>query len=134
MSSGQGTGATIQPQDPLARFIYSSSHIRRETKSVKHNAFMPAADNKTSVFRTKELSEAETWAIGEEVAERRKQTLHARGDIVAADVSKVNLRVVPSEPPPHHANIEDWPDEKSAQKLKAIDLADAAKLVIKPGH
>jgi len=56
----------------------------------------------------------------------------ARGDIVAADVSKVNLHVVPSEPPRHHANIEDWPAEKSAQKLKAIDLADAAKLVMKP--
>ena len=30
------------------------------------------------------------------------------------------------------AGIEGWPAEKSAQKLIAIDLADAAKLVVKP--
>jgi hypothetical protein len=78
------------------------------------------------------LTEGETWPIGEEIAEKRKQTLHARGDIVAADVSKVKLRVVLSEPPPRHANIEDWPAEKSAHKLIAIDLADTAKLVINP--
>ena len=134
MSAGQSTGVTIQPEDALARFIYSSSHFSHENKRVKHNAFMPAADNKTSVYHTEELSEAETWAIGEEVAQKRKQTLHARGDIIAAEVSKVSLRLVPTETPPHHANIEDWPAEKSAQKLKAIDLADAAKLVIRPGH
>jgi len=131
MSAEKGTDTGILPGDPLARFIYSSSHFSRENKRVKHNAFMPAADNKTSVYRTKELNEAGTWNIGGEVAQARKQTLHARGDIVATDVSKAGLRVVPSEPPPRHANIEDWPTEKSAQKLKAIDLADAAKLVIK---
>lgn len=132
MSAGQATAAGIQPGDPLARFIFSTSHFSRENERVKHNAFLPAGDGKTSVFQIKEIGEAETWVIGEEVAEKRKQPLHARGDIVAADVSKVGLRVVPSEPPPRHANIEDWPAEKSAQKLKAIDLADAAKLVLKP--
>lgn len=132
MSAEAGNATGLAPKDPLARFIYSSSHFSRENNRVKHNAFMPAADGKTSVYCTKELSEAETWTIGEEVADRRKQTLHARGDIVAADVSKVKLRVVPSEPPPRHANIEDWPAEKSAQKLKAMDLAEAAGLVMKP--
>jgi hypothetical protein len=132
MSAQQGTEASIKPTDPLARFIYSSSHFSRERNRVKHNAFMPDGDRKTSVFRTKDLNEAETWAIGDGVAQQRAQTLHARGDILVADVSKVNLRVVPSEPPPRHANIQDWPEEKSAQKLKAIDLADAAILVPKP--
>jgi hypothetical protein len=132
MRAEAGNAAEIASRNPLARFIYSSSHFSRENNRVKHNAFMPAADGKTSVYRTKKLSETETWTIGEEVADQRKQTLHARGDIVAADVSKVKLRVVPSEPPPHHANIEDWPAEKSAQKLNAIDLAEAARLVIKP--
>ncbi len=134
MSSEQGTDAGILPKDPLARFIYSSSHFSREKNRVKHNAFMPAGNGKTSVFRTMGLNEAETWVIGEVVAQRRGQTLHARGDIVAADVAKAKLSVVPSEPPPRHANIENWPAEKSAQKLKAIDLADAAKLVTKPAQ
>jgi hypothetical protein len=70
--------------------------------------------------------------IGEEVGEKRSQTLHARGDIVAADVSRARVTVAPSEPPPRHANIEGWPAEKNAQKLIAMDLANAAKLVVKP--
>ena len=132
MSTEQGTDAGIQPEDPLARFIYSKSHFSRDNNRVKHNAFMPGPDSKTSVFRTKDLNEAATWAIGEGVAQKREQTLHARGDILAADVSKANLTLVPSEPPPRHANIENWPAEKDAQMLKAIELADTAKLVTKP--
>jgi hypothetical protein len=103
MSAEAGDAPGLAPKDPLARFIYTSSHFSRRNNRVKHNAFMPAADGKTSVYRTKELREAETWTIGEKVAGQRMQTLHARGDIAAEDVSKVKLRVVPSEPPPHHA-------------------------------
>lgn len=132
MSAEGINGSGIAPEDPLARFIYSSSHFSRENQRVKHNAFTPGADGKTSVFQTKGLDEPATWMIGEEVAAKRSQTLHARGDIVAADVSKARVTVAPSEPPPRHANIEGWPAEKSAQKLIAIDLADAAKLVVKP--
>src|SRR6266581_440446 len=124
MSSEQGTDAGIRPKDPLARFIYSSSHFSRENNRVKHNAFMPAGNGKTSVFRTKGLNDAETWVIGEGVAQQRGQTLHARGDIVAADVAKAKLSVVSSEPPPRYANNDTSPTEKSSQKLKAIDLAD----------
>ena len=131
MSDEQTSDLGIQPDHPLARFIYSSSHFSREKQRVKHNAFMPGADGKTSVFRTRGLDEGATWTIGEEVARQRAQTLHARGDILAADVFRAKLKVIPSEPPLYHANIEDWPVEKSAQKLIAIDLADAAKLVTK---
>lgn len=127
-------GGGILASEPLARFIFSSSHFSRENNRVKHNAFMPAGDSKTSVYRTESLDENQTWAIGEDIAKARKQTLHGRGDIVATDVSKAGLRLVSAEPPPHHANIEDWPAEKSAQKLKAIDLAEAATLVVNPNN
>ena len=132
MNPEQGTGTGIHPKDPLARFIYSTSHFSPAKDRVKHNAFMPGPDGKTSVFRTQDLNEAATWAIGEEIAQQTERTLHARGDIVAEDVSKNSLTVVPSEPPPRHANIENWPAEKDAQKLRAIELAGAAKLVTKP--
>ena len=54
MSAGQATAAGILPDDPLARFIYSSSHFSRENNRVRHNAFLPAADGKASVYRMKE--------------------------------------------------------------------------------
>jgi hypothetical protein len=134
MSTEQGTDAGIQPTDPLARFIFSDRHFDPNKDRVKHNAFMPGRDGKTSVFRTKDLNEAATWAIGEVIAQISQRTLHARGDIVAVDVSKANLALVPSEPPPRHADIENWPAEKEAQILKAIELAEAAELVTKPAE
>ena len=129
--SENGSPAGIPPAEPLSRFIFSSSHFSRENLRVKHNAFMPATDGRTSVFRTIEMEQTTIWSIGEKIAAERTQTLHARGDILASDIFKAKLAVVPSEPPPRHANIQDWPAEKSAQKLKAIELADAAKLILK---
>jgi hypothetical protein len=42
--SAENINATgIAPEDPLARFFYSSSHFSRENQRVKHNAFMPGA-------------------------------------------------------------------------------------------
>ncbi len=107
MSDEPGAAGPVAPAENLARFIFSSSHFSRENNRVKHNAFMPAPDGKS-------------------------QPLHARADIAAAELARVNLTVALSEPPPRHCNIEGWPAEKSAQKLIAMDLADAAGLVLKP--
>jgi len=131
MSGELGASGLITSEESLARFIFSSSHFSSENKRVKHNAFMPAPDGKTSVFRTKGIDWTAVWEIGEEVAKTRSQTLYARADIAAGEVSKVGLRVAPSEPPPRHCNIEGWPTEKSAQKLVAMDLAEAATLVVR---
>jgi len=70
--SGEGiNGSGIAPEDPLARFIYSASHFSRGNQRVKHNAFMPGADGKTSVFQTKGLDEPATWGIGKAVGAKR---------------------------------------------------------------
>ncbi len=127
-----GVAGPIAPEEGLARFIFSSSHFSRENNRVKHNAFMPAPDGKTSVFRTKGLDGGAVWLIGEEIAKTRNQPLHARADIAAAEVARFKLAVAISEPPPRHCHIEGWPAEKSAQKLIAMDLADAARLVLRP--
>jgi hypothetical protein len=50
-----------------------------------------------------------------------------RADISVAAVQKIGLQVTPHEPPPRHANIVNWPDEKSAQRLKAMELAADAQ-------
>ena len=122
----------IQDTEPLARFIFSSSHFSRLNLRVKHNAFLPAANGTVSVFRTEAKSEGEVWEIGAAVANKRKQTLYARADLNAAEVRRHALDVTPEEPPPHHANIVGWSSDKDAQKLIAMELAEASRLVVTP--
>jgi hypothetical protein len=132
MSDEPGVAGNIAAEEIVARYIFSSSHFSRDNNRVKHNAFMPAPDGKTSVFRTKGLERDAVWEIGEQVARGRSQPLHARADITAGEVAQAKVKVALSEPPPRHCNIEGWPTEKSAQKLIAIDLADAARLILRP--
>ncbi len=118
----------------LSRFILQRNWYRPSDNTVKYAAFMPNPKNgETSVFRTSNLSDKEIWLIGErEVAMKRGKPIIGRAEIVTAVVVSHNLKVVPSEPPERHANIIGWPEEKSAQKLIAIKLAERAQFVKKP--
>ncbi len=58
----------------------------------------------------------------------RGRPLLGRTDIIASIVISKDLRIIPSEPPERHANITGWPDEKSEQKMIAIELAAESNL------
>lgn len=120
----------VASEEGLTRFVFSSSHFSVENWRIRHNAFLPL-EGETSVSRITGLSIEDIWEIGEDVAVARKQTLHARGDIQAAKVFAIGLKVSPAEPPPRHAVIVDWPKEKSEQKLKAMELAGSATLTLR---
>jgi hypothetical protein len=118
----------VDPEEPISRYIFSSSHFSAQLSRIKHNAFMPPPSGGTSVFRTSGLGEIEIWAIGQGISTQRGQQLHARGDLLTSDVLSLALAVEPSEPPPRHANITGWPQEKDQVKLKALELAGKATL------
>jgi hypothetical protein len=85
---------------------------------------MPNREGKTSVFRISGISNDEIWDIGDrEVSIKRGKPILGRADIRANSVVTKDLQVVPSEPPVRHANITGWPDERSKQKLIAVELA-----------
>jgi len=87
-------------------------------------------NGETSVFRISDLSDKDIWDIGDNiVAVALKKPILGRGDIKAAIVIRNHLKVVPNEPPPRHANIINWPDEKQKQKLIALDLAAEAEFI-----
>lgn len=121
----------IGSQENLTRFIFSSSHFSAENNRLKHNAFLPAPNGETSVSRIDELPAEDIWKIGGQISVARKQTLYGRGDIPASKVFAAGLDAVPAEPPPHHAIIVKWPTEKSSQKLKAMELANNATLILR---
>jgi hypothetical protein len=123
----------IEKEERLSRFIFSSNHYRKSDNIIKPAAFMPAPNKTTSVFRTSNLNDSDIWTLGERyVVPKRQKPIVGRGDISSEDVFNIGLSVVPNEPPELHADIEDWPEEKSHQKLRAIELAQAAGAMIKP--
>jgi hypothetical protein len=133
MNEVQSWTAPLRPDDPLARFVLSSSHIAKNPPRVKHSAFMPPANLKLSVFLVTGLADATVWALGEQhVAGPLGRTLHARADLPVGAVHTADLTATVDDTPVRHANIEGWPSDKSAQKLLAQKLAEAAVLRLPP--
>lgn len=98
---------------------------------MKHSAFMPRGDGKTSVFRILGLSEEDIWKLGRDFVEHPGRSIHARADVTVEVVTSCGLIVDPDNDPPRHANIVGWSDEKSKNQLMAMKLASRASLVVK---
>ena len=120
---------TISPLECLARFILQKKWYRAD-KTIRHNAFMPNQNGEVSVYRTKDLTCQQINEIGHlHVAEIQNKKLLGRAEIVTSSILKQDLKVEP-EPRPHprHANIVEWPADKSEHKMIAIELAAEAQL------
>ena len=123
----------LMPTDPLARYLLQKTHYSALNSRVKPGAFLPNRERQTSVFLIRGLSEQEIWQIGEEhVSGPLDKRLRARADVIVSTVEEQGLRVDLDNIPPRHANIIGWPEEKSAQKLIALELASRASLVLNP--
>jgi len=118
----------VIPSEVLSRFIMQMNWFRPSDNRVRYAAFMPNPKNgETSVFRISSISDREVWEIGgREVGLKRDKPLLGRADIGASFVITKELNVMPSEPPVRHANIAGWPEEKSEQRLVALELAAKA--------
>ena len=118
----------VIPSEVLSRFIMQMNWFRPSDNRVRYAAFMPNPKNgETSVFRISGISDREVWEIGDrEVGLRRDKPILGRADIGASFVITKGLNVVPNEPPIRHANIIGWPEQKSEQRLVAIELAAEA--------
>jgi hypothetical protein len=118
----------VTPCEVLSRFIMQTNWYRLSDNRVRYAAFMPNPKNgETSVYRISGISGREVWEIGDrEVGLRRDKPILGRADIGASFVITKGLNVVPSEPPIRHANIIGWPEQKSEQRLVAIELAAEA--------
>ena len=103
---------------------------------MKARAFHPApSDHKKSVFRVRGLTEHEIWKLGDMyVALPRGKELRARAELLVEQITGVGLRVEPEEPPPRHANIVGWPEEKHEWMSRAQELAELATLRLRPAH
>ncbi len=113
----------VDLSETLSRFVLSRKWIRADN-TVRHIAFTPDQKGDTSVFRISGITNNEIWDIGDrEVAPKQGKPILGRADIIASIVISKDLKVIPSEPPKRHADITDWPEEKSEKKQIALELA-----------
>jgi len=128
----------VDPNETLARFIFSRSHIRRSDGTIKPDAFVPDPHAELSVMRHRDATESELWAAGHAIAALRDRQLHGRGDVGADAFLQRGLAVLPAPiindallpDNPNHANVTGWPKADSArQRLLALEIAAQAKLV-----
>lgn len=117
----------VQDDERLARYILYRRHIRRDD-SVRPEAFMPHPHVDLSVTRHLGLNESQIWKIGQRVADQRGKPLFGRADVVSMGFTQHRLKVVGDPIPdnPNHANVSNWPSEKSQQKILALEIAKAA--------
>lgn len=120
----------VSPSEWVARFIMQKSYFRSSDRTARHNAFMPNRNGETSVYRTIDLSEKEIYEIGQiYVAEPLGKRLFGHAEIVVSTILDQRLKVEPHpHPHPRHANIVDWPEDKSKHKMIALELAAYAQL------
>ena len=111
----------------LARFILREEHIRADG-SVKPDPFMPYKWVELSVTRHLGLGERELWDAGKMVAQETATKLQGRADAQAEVFTRQRLRVLPRPLPrnANHADIVDWPPDKTAQKELALLIAREA--------
>ncbi|MBI2803296.1 MAG: hypothetical protein HYX63_24015 [Gammaproteobacteria bacterium] len=134
MTLPSGLSDSVADSEPLARFLTSSSQFN--VSGVKPSVFLPnPKNNQTSVFRHGAEPREALWRIAREYAVGDRP-LHGAAVCLAGDVRAVLLEVNPKEPPPGHANIENWsvnkndPElTKATQKELATKIAQRATLV-----
>jgi hypothetical protein len=124
----------VSSDELLARFIVFSKHIRSSNLTVKPDAFIPHPLIELSLTRHREATEDELWHEGQRVAGLRSAALYGRADVTAEAFEGERLSVAAKPIPenPNHADVIDWPADKSAQKMKAVEIAIKAVFVARP--
>lgn len=108
----------------LSRFILHKTFVRQDN-TLKADPFIPHPYADLSVTRHLELNEDTLWAIGEDVARQTGKTLYGRAENQAMTYQSQELSVVaaPVAGNRNHANVTGWPEDKPAQKMKALVIA-----------
>jgi len=129
--TGETSLRSVSDEEELARFILRQNQFRSD-HTVKPDAFIPYPWPDLSVTRHMELSEAELWEIGQEIADQRPATLYGRADVRAIVFRKQSLTLSPTATPKNHVNVSAWPSDKPTQKIIAQEIAAEAVFLPAP--
>jgi hypothetical protein len=122
---------SIDPSDPVSRYLIDKRHYSSQNQRVKPGAFLPEPNGETSVYLIKNLSEKEIWGLGEQYIEAKGRRIRGRAQLNAGAVEEASLRLLADAAPPRHARIVGWPSEKDEQKAFALELAQRSLLKLR---
>ncbi len=109
--------------EKVSRYVTKSRHVRNDG-TVRYQALCPnERDYKTSVFRILELTEGEVWETGNEYVGTDERPVIARMDVLAKYIYDQGLDFEPDNTPPGHANIINWPSDRSRYRSYAQQIA-----------
>ena len=130
----------VDPTETVSRFLLEKGgrfapEANEGRGRVKYRAFLwpnPPAPAEISVYRTGELDEEITWAIGRDHVGTTEKPVLARGDLEASVAYKLGLNLEPTaNPHPRHTNITGFPNT-TEKRVIAEKLADACTLHVAP--
>jgi hypothetical protein len=127
---------TVDDNETIARFIFSSGHFAKETKRIKYGAYLPAKNGEASVYRVTNLHWDDIWKIGKKYVETDQRKIRACAETTANEITRHSLNILPETKRHYrHANIIAWPQEKHEIKMLAIEIANNSSLyVIQPSN
>jgi hypothetical protein len=111
------------PLETISRYLLEGE-IRRDN-TIRHSAFTPPTNLRHSVFRIDSLSDEEIWNLAIEYVEPHRGKVIGRGDLLVSQVLGENLRVVPADPPPRHADICGWPPDDRERRVTVAKVLAA---------
>ena len=123
----------VVDHERISRFLFYNRWFARQAQRIKPDAFIPHPHIELSVSCSEGLTETEVWKVGQQTAEARSdgRPLLGRGDLTARDFREQGLEIERDDNPMYHANIRGWSQNgKDAQRMKAIELAARAKLIV----
>lgn len=119
----------VSPEEPVARFLRNSNHMRPALERPHFTAFLPKTENgEISVYRVVELSPSEIKKIGVMYVQGVHSPLKGHAVLTAERFFMNSLNIVPHVVPhPRHANATGW-ETDAKNRVIAKELADAASL------
>ncbi|MEO8138478.1 MAG: hypothetical protein ABI742_02470 [Gemmatimonadota bacterium] len=115
----------------MARFLLSRSHFAATKGRVKFAAFLPGPEGALSMYAVQGLADPAVWELGDRwVAAPATRTVHARAELESRLIREP-LRIELDDDPPRHRSVIGWLAEASEQQQLALELANAARLLMR---
>lgn len=119
----------VDEAESIARFVFSEKNeYNPRTMKVRTGAFKPPPNLKMSVCRVSGLDFAARKSCGEAVAALSKRALKGAAITKCLAYRRVQLELLPSPPPPHHADAVGWPTNPDEIEQRAMRLKIAESL------
>ncbi len=119
----------VTRDEPITRFCVVGSQIKEKNR-LNHSVIWPDENEEyiTSVYRIENLNNTEVWDLGDTNV---NNPVLARLDVSANTIFNFKLDFDPDDTPPRHANIINWPKDRSEYRSVAQQITANSKHIMR---